>query len=158
MYWYTHFCYFQSPTVDCRACIANVGDARLRWSRLMILSERWRWNSDIFCTIVSTMLSDTDAECEQFWLTQSFEWHFLHRFHRLTTLIIHHPITLSFQAQNLPFLQILPTASLPFLLQDWLHGSRTVYNTGTSEHVLRSIGKQFFSFSVFHFLVIGSMW
>ena len=26
-----------------------------------------------------------------FWLTRSFDWHFLHRFHRLTTLIIHHP-------------------------------------------------------------------
>jgi len=25
-------------------------------------------------------------------------WHFVHRFHRLTVLIIHHPFTLSFQA------------------------------------------------------------
>ena len=43
--------------------------------------------------------------------------------HRLTTLIIRrHLLTLSFQASNLPFLQILPHHSLPFLLQDWLHG------------------------------------
>jgi len=27
-----------------------------------------------------------------------YEWHFLRRFHRLTTFIIHHPVTLSFQA------------------------------------------------------------
>jgi len=27
-----------------------------------------------------------------------FTWHFLYQFHRLTTLIIHHPFTLSFQA------------------------------------------------------------
>jgi len=33
----------------------------------------------------------------------------------------------------------------------------TVDNTGTSERVLRSIGKQFFSFSVFHFLVVGCL-
>ena len=31
--------------------------------------------------------------------------------------------SLSFQAWNLPFLQILPTAAFPFLLQDWLHDS-----------------------------------
>ena len=30
----------------------------------------------------------------------------------ITTLIIHHPFTLSLQAQNLPFLQILPTLIL----------------------------------------------
>jgi len=29
---------------------------------------------------------------------QLYEWHFLHWFHRLTTLIIHHPFTLSLQA------------------------------------------------------------
>ena len=31
-------------------------------------------------------------------LTQSFDWHFLHRFHRLTALIIHHPLNLLFLA------------------------------------------------------------
>jgi len=36
--------------------------------------------------------------CVCVWLTQFFEWHFLHQFHRLTTLIIHHPFTLSVQA------------------------------------------------------------
>jgi len=42
--------------------------------------------------------------------TQFFEWHFLHRFHRLNTLII----TLSFQAWNLPNLQFFPTAAFLF--------------------------------------------
>ena len=32
----------------------------------------------------------------QFWLTYSYEWHFLRQFHRLTTFIIRHPFTLSF--------------------------------------------------------------
>ena len=54
----------------------------------------------------------------QFQLTQSYEWHFSHRFHRLTTLIIHHPVTLSFQASNLSFQQILSTAFLFFLRTD----------------------------------------
>ena len=35
---------------------------------------------------------------------------------------LHHPLTLSFQAYNLPLLQILPTAALPFSFQDSLHG------------------------------------
>ena len=39
------------------------------------------------------------------------------RFHRLTTLIIHHPFTLSLQAQNFPFLQILPT--IAYLFFSW---------------------------------------
>ena len=30
--------------------------------------------------------------------TQSYEWHFYRWFHRLATLVIHHPFTLSFQA------------------------------------------------------------
>ena len=47
----------------------------------------------------------------------SCERHFFRQFHRLTTLIIHHPRTLSFQAYNLPFLHILPIVT-PFLLQD----------------------------------------
>ena len=37
-----------------------------------------------------------------------------YQFHRLTTLIIHHPITLSFQAYNLPSLQILHTVAFLF--------------------------------------------
>ena len=36
----------------------------------------------------------------------------------LLLLVFHHPLTLLFQAKNLPFLQILPTTAFPFLLQD----------------------------------------
>ena len=36
---------------------------------------------------------------------------------RLTTLIIHFPLTLLFQADNLPFLQILPTAAFLFFFR-----------------------------------------
>jgi len=38
----------------------------------------------------------------------------------ITTLIIHHSFTLSLQAQNLPFQQILPTLDF-FYLPDCLH-------------------------------------
>jgi len=34
--------------------------------------------------------------------------------HTYYYLVFHHPLTLSFQAYNLPSLQILPTAALPF--------------------------------------------
>jgi len=38
-------------------------------------------------------------------------------------LVFHHPLTLSFQAENLPSLQIIPTVALPFfLLKYLLHG------------------------------------
>ena len=36
--------------------------------------------------------------------------------------------------RNLPFLQILPTAAFPFLLQDWLHGFPRLFAV-TSEHI-----------------------
>ena len=42
----------------------------------------------------------------------------------ITTLIIHHSFTLSFQAQNLPFQQILPTLDF-FYLPDCLHDNGT---------------------------------
>jgi len=58
----------------------------------------------------------------QLCLTQFFEWHFLHQFHRLTTLIIHHPFTLSLQAKKLSFSANPSHHSRPFLPQDWLHG------------------------------------
>jgi len=35
--------------------------------------------------------------------------------------------SLSFQAWNLPFLQILPTAAFPFLIRDWVHDSPDFY-------------------------------
>ena len=47
----------------------------------------------------------------QFWRTQSFEWHFLHRFHRLTTLIIHHPSL--FHSRLKTFLFSKPFPPLP---------------------------------------------
>ena len=46
-----------------------------------------------------------------------YEWHFLRRFHRLTTFTIHHPVTPSFQAQNLHFLQILPSVAFVFVFK-----------------------------------------
>ena len=48
--------------------------------------------------INSRLPSVNHALILQFCLTQFHEWHFLHWFHRLTTLIIHHPFTLSLQA------------------------------------------------------------
>jgi len=42
----------------------------------------------------------------------------------ITTLIIHHSFTLSLQAQNLPFQQILPTLDF-FYLPDCLHDNGT---------------------------------
>ena len=42
----------------------------------------------------------------------------------ITTLIIHHSFTLSLQAQNLPFQQILPTLDFFYLL-DCLHDNGT---------------------------------
>ena len=57
--------------------------------------------------------SSTTHSSLNFCLTESFEWHFFHRFYRLTTLIIRRLFTLSFQAENfLP--QILPTVAFFF--------------------------------------------
>jgi len=42
----------------------------------------------------------------------------------ITTLVIHHSFTLSLQAQNLPFQQILPTLDF-FYLPDYLHDNGT---------------------------------
>ena len=47
-----------------------------------------------------------NMQCE---LTQFFVWHFFHRFHRLATLVIYHPLIVSFPAKNFPFLQVFPT-------------------------------------------------
>ena len=53
---------------------------------------------------------------------------------------------------NLPFLQILPTAAIPFLLQDRLHGFPRLLL------LLLSISVLLFSFfSVLHFLVVVSV-
>ena len=43
-------------------------------------------------------------------------------------------LSLLFQAYNLTFLQIIPTAAFPFLLQDWLHKFPRLF-TVTSEHI-----------------------
>jgi len=49
-------------------------------------------------------------------------------FHRHSlTLVIHHPLTPSFQALNLPFLQILPTVAFLFFFRTDSTDSRAVY-------------------------------
>ena len=155
MYWETHFCYFQSPTVDCRACIANVGDARLRWSRLMILSGRWRWNSDIvplcrLCWVILTLSvtsSDSPSPLSGTFSIGSIDSPLSSS---ITPSLFHSRLKTFLFCKSFP-----PLAFLFFFRTD---STDPGLFTNTSEHVLRSIGKQFFSFSVFHFLVIGSMW
>ena len=56
---------------------------------------------------------------------------YFRRFHRLTTLIIH---SLSFQAYNLPFSQILPTVAF-ILLRAGLTPRIPGLFTDTSEHI-----------------------
>jgi len=55
-------------------------------------------------------------------LTSSFTYQLISII--ITTLIIHHSFTLSLQAQNLPFQQILPTVDF-FYLPDCLHDNGT---------------------------------
>ena len=62
---------------------------------------------------------------------QSYERHFFHHFHLLTTLIIHHPFTLSFHAYN-HFLQILPT--IVFLFFFWTDSADCLHHTDTTTH------------------------
>ena len=45
--------------------------------------------------------------------------------------------------------------SLPFLLQDWLHGFPGLFTDRTSEHIRFLFFSFFFFFS--HFLAVGSM-
>jgi len=68
-------------------------------------------------------------------------------------LVFHHPLTLPFQAQNLPFLQILPTAALPLflLLKYSLRGFPGLF-TVISEHICFLL-LVFFLF--LYFLVVG---
>ena len=54
----------------------------------------------------------------QFWLTQSYEWHFFHRFHRLRP----------------PFSANPSHRNLLFRLHDWLRGFPGLF-TDTSEHI-----------------------
>ena len=75
----------------------------------------------------------------------SFEWHFLHRFHRLTTLITHHPFSLSFQAKNIPFLQVLPIVAFLFFFRS---DSMDSLNC-----LLILLSMSVFHFSTFQFLV-----
>ena len=77
------------------------------------------------------------------------EWHFLHRFHRLATF--HHPSPLH---SFIPGLKLSYSAtpshrSLPFLLQDWLHGFPRLFSD-TSQHI-----RFYFLVFVFYFLVVG---
>jgi len=61
-----------------------------------------------------------------------------------STLIIHHPFTLSFQAQNLPFLQIFPTVAFLFFFR--------TDSTDFPDCLLILL-----RLSVSHFLVFGSV-
>ena len=85
---------------------------------------------------------------------QFFEWHFLHWFHRLSTLIIHHPLHSFTPGLKLSFSANPSHRNLPFLLPDGLHGFPGLFSD-TSEHI------RFFTFlvfiSVFHFLVVSSV-
>ena len=60
----------------------------------------------------------------------------------ITTLIIHHSFTLSLQAQNLPFQQILPTL---ILLLRWT--AFTITGPDRTYHASRFIFSSFFSFN-----------
>ena len=60
--------------------------------------------------------------------------------------------TLSFQAETFLFCKSFPR-NLPFLLQNQLHGFSGLF-IYTSEHVRFLL----FCFSIFHFLVFGSVW
>jgi len=70
-------------------------------------------------------------------------------------LLFHHPLTLSFQAQNLSSLQIFPTVALPFfLLKYLLHGFPGLF-TVISGHICFLLFVFFLLF--LHFLVVGSV-
>jgi len=70
--------------------------------------------------------------------------------HTYYYLVFHHPLTLSFQAENLPFLQILPTAALPFSSSGFPRQFTVI-----SEH--RPICFLRLVFLFLHFLVVGSV-
>jgi len=75
-------------------------------------------------------------------LTSSFTCHLISVI--ITTLIIHHSFTLSLQAQNLPFKQILPTL---VLLLPWT--AFTITRPDRTYHASRIIFSSFlFNFSV----------
>ena len=90
---------------------------------------------DISSSQLPPSLQSTTHQSLQFWFTQSYEWHFLHRFHGLTTPIIHHPIH-SFIPGFKPSFSANPHRhrSLPFFLQDWLHEFPGLV-TDTSKHI-----------------------
>jgi len=110
----------------------------------------------------------------------AFHCRILHGHYLPTVILIHHPLTLSSQAYNLPFLQILLTAAFLFLLQDSLHGFNklktflfcesfplqpfffffsTDYMDSPDFYCYFSAYSvlYFFSFSVLHFLVVVSV-
>ena len=72
-------------------------------------------------------------------------------FHRHSlTLVIHHPLTPSFQALNLPFLQILPTVAFLFFFRTGSTDSPECLPTLLCISI-------FFTFTFFSFLVVGSV-
>ena len=65
----------------------------------------------------------------------------------LTLLVFHHSSLFRSRLNNLPFLQILPTAAFLFFFQDWLHGFPGLFaDTSGHIHFLLFI---FFLFSTF---------
>jgi len=74
------------------ARIADQSARELRSAGRSLTGRHHRWNLLPACLRQPrTNLSNSDY-------TQFFEWHYLRQFRRLTTLIIHHPFTISFQA------------------------------------------------------------
>jgi len=65
---------------------------------------------------------------------QSYEWHFFHRFHRLTTLIIRHPSVFYSVLKKTSFSANPSHRSLIFLLRDLLYGFPVQF-TDTFEHI-----------------------
>jgi len=81
-------------------------------------------------SLQSHVFSQSCDSCHVFSLASHVSTHLLIHlsahlyYHHHTTLIIHHSFTLSLQAQNLPFQQILPTLDF-FYLPDCLHDNGT---------------------------------
>ena len=71
----------------------------------------------------------------------------------ITTLIIHHSFTLSLQAQNLPFQQILPTL-IRILLLPWT--AFTITGPDRTYHVVHLFLVRFFSL-IFLFVACGGL-
>ena len=76
--------------------------------------------------LCSYRVTDVDGICAKHLTIESYTV-FICQQSYLLLLLFHHPHPLSFQTENLPFLQTLPTTAFLFLLQDWLHDSPDIY-------------------------------